>query len=121
MAFVDSFWAAIPSMGALKNEADVELRLVIPLLESLGYDRNVDIAPKYPVVFQQGRVGRKPEADFVCFYGPLRDRDNSLLVVEAKAPHEGLSDGNHYCKLSRMIECHSFGASTHYRLLLRRR
>jgi hypothetical protein len=70
------------------------LRLVIPLLQALGYDRNVDIVSKYPVEFQQGRTaGRKPEPDFVCFYGPLRDRNNSLLVVEVKAAREALLGG----------------------------
>lgn len=94
MGVADDFWNAIPGLEALDSEANVELRLVIPLLEALGYDRSVDIASKYPVEFQQGRrPGRKPEADFVCFYGPLRDRNNSLLVVEAKAAHEALPDG----------------------------
>ena len=45
------------------------------------------------MVFQEGRRGRKPEADFVCFYGPLHDRDNSLLVVEAKQPNQALPPG----------------------------
>jgi type I site-specific restriction endonuclease len=52
-----------------------------------------DIAGKYPVIFQQGRVGRRPEADFVCFSGPLHVRDTSLVVVEAKKPGESLPDG----------------------------
>jgi hypothetical protein len=93
MDVAEDFWNAIPGPEALDSEANVELRLVIPLLEALGYDRSVDIASKYPVEFQQGRTGRKPEADFVCFYGPLRDRNNSLFVVEAKAAHEALLDG----------------------------
>ena len=93
MGEADDFWNAIPGPEALDSEANVELRLVIPLLEALGYDRSVDVASKYPVEFQQGRAGRKPEADFVCFYGPLRDRNNSLFVVEAKAAHEALPDG----------------------------
>jgi hypothetical protein len=89
----DNFWNAIPDLGALDSEANIELRLVVPLLESLGYDRRADIAAKYPVEFQQGRAGRKPEADFVCFYGPLHDRNNSLLVVETKASNEALPNG----------------------------
>jgi hypothetical protein len=59
----------------------VELRLVIPLLNALGYEQ-ADVVTKYPVGFREGRVGRRPEPDFVCF-GPLRNRDTSLLVVEA--------------------------------------
>src|ERR1019366_2478032 len=37
--------------------------------------------------------GRKHEADYVCFNGPVRDRNSSLLVVEAKTPGEDLPDG----------------------------
>ena len=85
------FWNNIPTTN-LTSEANVELRLVIPLLHALGYE-NDDIASKYPVVFQQGRVGRPHEADFVCFYGPLHNRDTSLLGVEAKKPGEALPNG----------------------------
>lgn len=85
------FWNDI-STADLRGEANVELRLVIPLLHSLGYE-NEDIDSKFPVVFQEGRLGRKPEADLVCFYGPIHNRDTSLLVVEAKKPGEALPDG----------------------------
>jgi hypothetical protein len=85
------FWNDI-SGADLRVEANVELRFVIPLLHALGYE-NDDIESKYPVVFQGGRLGRKPEADFVCFTGPLHNRDTSLLVVEAKRPGEALPDG----------------------------
>jgi hypothetical protein len=84
------FWTDIP--GNVTSEADVELRLVLPLLAALGY-KTEDVAPKYPIVFREGRIGRKPEADFVCFNGPLRNRDTSLLVVEAKEPGEALPNG----------------------------
>jgi hypothetical protein len=90
------FWAALDRMvdfwsdiagKDLRGEGNVELRLVIPLLHALGYEDD-DIDSKYPVIFQEGRLGRKPEADFVCFHGPLHNRDTSLLVVEAKRPGE---------------------------------
>jgi Type I restriction enzyme R protein N terminus (HSDR_N) len=85
------FWNDVSSAD-LRVEANVELRFVIPLLHALGYG-NDDIEAKYPVVFQEGRQGRKPEADFVCFNGPLHNRDTSLLVIEAKRPGEALPDG----------------------------
>lgn len=72
---------------APKNEAEVETLLVLPLLAALGYARE-DIRAKQPVKFQEGRVGRSPEADFVVYNGPIHSRDTSLLVVEAKAPGE---------------------------------
>ena len=95
------FWVALQGMGDFWSEApgtdfrgegNVELRLVIPLLHALGYDDD-DIDAKFPVVFQEGRSGRKHEADFACFHGPLHNRDTSLLVVEAKKPGEALPDG----------------------------
>ena len=85
------FWDKLP-IKDLTSESDVELRLVEPLLRALGYEDD-DIAPKYPVEFQEGRVGRRPEADYVCFAGPLKNRDTSLLVVEAKKPGEALPPG----------------------------
>ena len=86
------FWNSIPSLEQLDSEANVEHRLVLPLLHALGY-RGDEIESKYPVEFQQGRAGRKHEADFVCFYGVLRDKKNSLLVVEVKAAGEPLPQG----------------------------
>lgn len=85
------FWDDIATAD-YRGEGNVELRLVIPLLHALGYEPE-DIDSKYPVLFQEGRTGRKPEADFACFYGPLHNRDTSLLVVEAKKPSEPLPDG----------------------------
>lgn len=87
---MNNFWSQVHN-EKFGNEASVELRLVIPLLHTLGYDDG-DISPKHPIVFQEGRSGRKPEADFVVFYGPIHNRDTSLLVVEAKAPGESFAD-----------------------------
>jgi Type I restriction enzyme R protein N terminus (HSDR_N) len=78
------FWNSIPGPELLDSEANVEHRLVLPLLHALGY-RSEDIESKYPVDFQQGTSGRKHEADFVCFSGVLHDKTNSLVVVEVKA------------------------------------
>jgi hypothetical protein len=87
------FWDHVPNAVDLRGEGNVERRLIIPLLHALGYEAD-DIDSKYPVEFQQGRRrGRKPEADLVCFSGPLHNRDTSLVVVEAKKPGEALSDG----------------------------
>jgi type I site-specific restriction endonuclease len=85
------FWDKLP-IKDLTSEADVELRLVEPLLRALGYE-DEDIASKYRVAFQEGRVGRPQEADYVCFAGPLKNRDTSLLVVEAKKRGEALPPG----------------------------
>src|SRR4051812_48567574 len=86
--FMNDFWSSIPSAQDLRGEGEVELRLVVPLLYELGYEAH-DIASKYPVMFQKGKTGHPHEADIVCFYGPLHNKDTSLLVVEAKRPGEG--------------------------------
>lgn len=71
------------SFEKLTNEAAVELKVILPLVQSLGYQLS-DISPKHPVVFQEGRRGRKHEADFVLFAGPVQNEETSLLVIEAK-------------------------------------
>ena len=86
-----SFWNS-PLPSGFLNEADVEQRLILPLLYALAYEP-ADVVPKFPVVFREGRRGRKPEADFVCFKDKPHDQNNSLLVIEAKAPNEALGDG----------------------------
>jgi hypothetical protein len=88
---MNNFWNSSPP-STFANEAEVEHQLVLPLLYALGYE-TADIVPKYPVEFREGRRGRKPEADFVCFNGTPHDRNSSLLVVETKAPNESLTGG----------------------------
>ena len=83
-------WEKLVGVSAV-DEATVELQLVLPLLELLGYV-NEDIAPKHSVIFQQGRKGRPHEADFAIFNGRVRSKDNALLVVEAKKAGESLAD-----------------------------
>jgi len=87
---MSDFWNDIQN-AKFTNEASVETRLVIPLLHVLGYNDN-DIAPKYPIKFQEGRKGRNPEADFVVFNGSPHNEDTSLIVIEAKTPNESFND-----------------------------
>ncbi len=84
------FWSEVGTKK-FRSEAEVELLLVLPLLDALGYKRE-DISPKHPIDFQTGRVGRKHEADFVTFYGPRWDRETSLVVVEAKPPTDSVDE-----------------------------
>ncbi len=88
----DDIWALAPGL-TFENEAAVETRLIVPLLRVLGYNEADHIAPKYPVVFQEGRQGRRPEADFVVFAERPHSRATSLVTVEAKHPNEELSGG----------------------------
>ncbi|MBL4877082.1 MAG: type I restriction enzyme HsdR N-terminal domain-containing protein, partial [Cohaesibacteraceae bacterium] len=94
---MDNFWNTSGSIlfEANATEAEVETRLVLPLLEALGYDRGLDIASKKSVSFHQGRKprGRPNEADFVLYNGSDRSNYASLMVVEAKRPKEKLEYG----------------------------
>jgi hypothetical protein len=81
----------IKPVTAESNAASVETRIVLPLLQQLGYTPD-DIEPKFPIVFREGRRGRKPEADFVVFSGLPHNARTSLIVVEAKAPGESFAE-----------------------------
>ena len=83
------FWSSIQAQ-IFENEAAVETRLVLPLLYALGYDES-EIVPKAPIVFQQGKKGRKHEADFIVYHGVTHNAETSLIVVEVKSPDEGLA------------------------------
>ncbi|PLU43044.1 NACHT domain-containing protein [Sinorhizobium medicae] len=90
---MSDFWTS--TYSDLSTEADVETRIVLPLLRALGYELR-DIRPKQPVEFQHGRTrrpGRKPEADFVVYSELPHTRDTALIVVEAKRPTEKLEAG----------------------------
>lgn len=89
---IDEFWASLDDLS-FSNEAEVEQRLILPLLRALGYE-DEDIKPKSAVDFMvyEGRRGRKPEADFFVFSGLPHTRATSLMTIEAKNPREKLID-----------------------------
>lgn len=74
------------------READVEQRLLLPLMRALGFDHE-EVTSKPPITFQTGRKGRKHEADFIVHHGPTLSADTSLLVIEAKAPNADMDAG----------------------------
>ena len=82
---MDKFWETGADLTSA-NEAEVEQKVVMPLLLALGHSSG-DIRPKHPVIIQKGR-GRNREADFVVFYGPPHNKDSALITVEAKTPGE---------------------------------
>lgn len=86
MLDADKFWNGLRNV-AMVSEAEVETRLILPLLESLGYGSD-EITPKPGIVFQEGRKGRNPEADFIVHERPKWTKQTSLIVVEAKTPYE---------------------------------
>lgn len=82
----EDFWHDVAGL-TFGNEADVETRLVLPLLAALGYARD-EIVAKPGIIFQEGRRGRKPEADYIVYAGSDLDTRQALIVVEAKRPSE---------------------------------
>lgn len=104
-----NFWETLDQLE-FDNEASVEHYLIQPMLAALGYELT-DISPKHPVIFREGRVGRKPEADFVIFYGESRSKDASLITIEAKKPNEKLDDAKLQC------ESYAFNLRTPFTIL----
>lgn len=94
MNIADEFWKDCDQLSFF-NEADVETKLIVPMLTALGYDRSSDIVSKMPIDFKiyEGKSGRKPEADFIVFSSSPHSRANSLVTVEAKHPNEKLEKG----------------------------
>jgi len=79
------------------NEATVENRFLLPLLDRLGYAAE-EIDPKVPIDVSIGRSkkGRKPEADYVVYIGSPHDKTTSLIVVEAKAGWETVNEASRH-------------------------
>lgn len=77
------------------NEAAVETRFLLPLLYRLGYAAE-EIDPKVPIDVSVGRPkkGRKPEADYVVYFGSPHDKTTSLIVIEAKAEWETVNEAS---------------------------
>jgi hypothetical protein len=75
------------------SEREVEYNFVVPMLEKLGYDSS-DNAIGYPVKMFEGVHRATKEADFVLFNGRSREKDDALLVVEAKKEGKGITVDN---------------------------
>jgi hypothetical protein len=89
MLDADDFWNGLRDIATV-SEAEVETRLILPLLEALGYSSD-EITPKPSIVFQEGRRGRNPEADFIVHEKPTWTKQTSLIVIEAKTPYENMA------------------------------
>jgi hypothetical protein len=73
-----------------ESEREVETYIILPILEKLGYDYN-DTAIGYPVEMFKGVQRTKTEADFVLFNGPGREKNDVLLIIEAKNNDKGIT------------------------------
>ena len=84
-----------PARPTKPNEAEVELRVLLPLFADLGY-ASADIAPKHPVRFQEGKKGRNAEADFVLMAGSASVEDTAPSRPSDRPIRE--RRGNKVCK-----------------------
>ncbi len=83
-------WFEVMQTREFESEREVETYFVAPLLEQLAYNYE-DIVIGYPVEMYKGVQRTKTEADFAVFKGPSRDKENVLLVVEAKKSDKGIT------------------------------
>lgn len=89
-AWLDALVA--PEKPTYRNEVEVELKFIYPLVKHLGYANN-DIAVRVPVKFQLGRSWAVKEADWMLG-GNAEDMDNpnAAVIIEAKHPKQSLDD-----------------------------
>lgn len=93
-------------LNLIISEADVELKVVNPILEVLGYNKN-DIFMRYPVSFNQGRENVKKEADMV-----IKKDKNPFIVIENKKTTEKITDD-----VIGQLDSYAFGLSCKYGLV----
>jgi hypothetical protein len=83
-------WFETMKTKEFESEREVEAYFISPLLEALGYEYD-DIAIGYSVEMFKGVQRIKTEADFVVFNGLSRNKEDVLLVVEAKKSDKGIT------------------------------
>lgn len=71
-----------------RNEVEVEMKVIAPLIYFLGYELR-QVSLRVPVVIQAGQQQVEAVADWVL---NSADSNEPLVVIEAKAPREPLND-----------------------------
>lgn len=73
-----------------RNELEVEIKFVYPLLRFLGYEPNT-FQVRVPVTVQMGRNQSRGEADWVIWDpAAVGERSQAQIVIEAKEPGQSL-------------------------------
>ncbi len=85
-------WCETLKTLTYRNEIEVEVKLIYPLLKHLGHlDADIDI--RFPVALKLGSHETSGTADWVVWRGGGTPSSRQvLLVVEAKAPKQQLDD-----------------------------
>lgn len=83
-------WLSAIAKAGYRNEVEVEVKFVFPLLQWLGY-RPDQIDVRVPVSVQIGRQQVSGEADWVL-WGQNRTGRRARAIIEAKAPIQPLDE-----------------------------
>lgn len=85
-------WLEEIKTTSYRNEIEVEVKFIYPLVEQLGY-KNTDFDIRVPVNIQVGRNRSRGEADWVLWNKRSgTDNQQARVVIEAKAPHQDLNE-----------------------------
>lgn len=90
-------------LSAIRSESDVEIKVVLPILNIIGYENN-DVVMRCPVSFNQGRQSVTKEADMV-----LKRDGKNYVVIENKSPDEKIDDD-----VVAQLDSYAFGLSCKY-------
>lgn len=84
-----SEWLEAVKHLTYRNEIEVEIKFIYPLLKHLGYqDREFNI--RVLVKIQVGRTRNRGEADWVIWKNNTTKQRQAHIVIEAKAPSQSL-------------------------------
>lgn len=90
-------------LSSIRSESDVEVKVVLPILNIIGYENN-DVIMRCPVTFNQGRQTVTKEADMV-----LKRNGKNYVVIENKNPDEKIDDD-----VVAQLDSYAFGLSCKY-------
>jgi hypothetical protein len=79
--------AGPPPGRSYVSEEDAKVRWIVPLLESLGHDRNRDMSFEVPISWQTGTTTKTGFADIVVYLA-----DIPIVIVETKKPGKTLNE-----------------------------
>ncbi len=86
----DSWFEAIETR-VFASEREVEQYFIAPILKNLDYT-DEDCAVGFRLNIYSGVKKERKEVDFAVFDGSLREKENALMVVEAKSSEKKLTD-----------------------------
>lgn len=88
------FWATCDHL-TFANESEVGTKLILPMLDALGYNCGQDVKSEASVDFtiQEGRRNTRSRADYFVFSGEPYDETTSLITIELKSAEHAVESG----------------------------